>query len=86
MNYAEYDMCKDFLKGDIDLEELIKRLLFRRKEIRDAAMKKQKWYSERIDEDNGKIQYEAHEVKGDGFVVFQGANAKADCDRFILAA
>lgn len=43
----------------------------------------QKWYYQRIDEDEGEIYYEAHQIDGDGFVVFRGSNAINDCQRFI---
>lgn len=47
-----------------------------------------KWYAQRVDRRNGDIAYEAHEGKNgmtDGFVVFEGANAKAHCELFITA-
>lgn len=46
---------------------------------------KELWYSERIDDDNGVIRYEAHGPK-DSFIVFEGNNAKADCALFMQAA
>lgn len=42
------------------------------------------WRSERIDDEEGEIHYEAHGPK-DSYVRFEGVNAKANCDVFMKA-
>lgn len=42
------------------------------------------WRSERIEREEGEINYEAHGPK-DSFVIFEGPNAKADCELFMRA-
>jgi len=49
-------------------------------------MSPKEWYSQRVDEDDeyneGRIRYEAHGPKN-SFVIFNGPNAKADCELFM---
>lgn len=42
------------------------------------------WYTQRIDEEEGDIRYEAHGPK-ESLVIFEGPNAKHDCDIFMKA-
>lgn len=42
------------------------------------------WRAYKWDCDDGEIQYHAHGPK-ESFVVFEGANAKADCTKFMEA-
>lgn len=42
------------------------------------------WTAYRWDANDGEIQYRAHGPK-DSFVVFEGVNAKKDCEIFIKA-
>lgn len=49
---------------------------------------KKHWWSERLDGDEGEITYEAHGYVDDNpelssLVIFEGPNAKAECDAFI---
>lgn len=52
-------------------------------------MSPKEWYFERVDgdedeENEGEIRYEAHGPKS-SFVIFNGPNAKADCESFMQA-
>lgn len=42
------------------------------------------WYANRIDTDDGEIEYHAYGPK-DSFVIFEGPNAKQDCGVFMVA-
>jgi hypothetical protein len=42
------------------------------------------WWSERVDDEDGEIHYEAHGPR-ESYVRFEGPNAKADCDTFMEA-